>query len=320
MDYKNEIGLRYKEKLNNELNEYDCPSVIRSFFGGLSSEVSKYNYWITIRNFLEYMIDNKVIDNTMNDITCDDLNSIKMSNAMDYFNSINDDYKKSSMATKKKQLSSFFTFLKNNRDVDMNIIDAMPPKFKYKPPKTDKFPHKDDVDKMLIKASSNKNRFMRSRNLAIFYMFLGSGIRLTELCCLDIDDVDLDNESINVMRKGNYDEEYKDEVYLYGSIMTYLKDWMIQRELSGVTGNALFVNGKGERLSEKTVQYLFKQYSGSKVTPHMMRHLYATTLYEKSGHDESLVQDNMGHSLGSSVTLDSYITTRETNRELFKTL
>ena len=72
-----------------------------------------------------------------------------------------------------------------------------------------------------------------------------------------------------------------------------------------IDDNALFINKNGKRLNERNIQDIFKNYSNKKITPHMMRHLYATVLYQESGHDAAFVQEQLRHS-DVNTTLGTY--------------
>lgn len=82
----------------------------------------------------------------------------------------------------------------------------------------------------------------------------------------------------------------------------------IRSKLENIIDNkAVFVNKNGKRLNEDNIQSIFRNYSGGKISPHMMRHLYATVLYQESGHDAVFVQEQLRHS-DVNTTLGTYAT------------
>lgn len=136
------------------------------------------------------------------------------------------------------------------------------------------------------------------RDLAIFTLFLGTGIRVSECVGLDIGDVDFKNNSIKVVRKGG-NEMF---VYFGAEVQEALQDYIEQErsKIIPMAGHeeALFYSTQRKRISVRAVQNLVNKYTShittKHITPHKFRSTYGTTLYKETG-DIYLVADVLGH-------------------------
>ena len=138
----------------------------------------------------------------------------------------------------------------------------------------------------------------KERNLALFTLLLGTGIRVSECVGLDLEDIDFKNNGLKVHRKGGYEAI----VYFGDEVAEALMDYMNEREkVIPVEGsaNALFLSMQKKRISVRSVENLVKKYSQlvttlKNITPHKLRSTYGTTLYQETG-DIYLVADVLGH-------------------------
>lgn len=138
----------------------------------------------------------------------------------------------------------------------------------------------------------------KTRDLAIFTLFLGTGIRISELVGLDLQDVDFKNNSIKVTRKGG-NEMF---VYFGVEVQEALEDYIVsvRSYIEPVEGheNALFYSTQRKRLTVRAIQNLVSKYTShvtnKHITPHKFRSTFGTTLYKESG-DIYLVADVLGH-------------------------
>ena len=136
------------------------------------------------------------------------------------------------------------------------------------------------------------------RNLALFTLLLGTGIRVSECVGLDIEDVAFDNNRIKIVRIGGK----QDFVYFGDEVAEALKKYIeVRAGITPVAGHehALFYSAQRKRINVKTVENLVKKYASQvtttkKITPHKLRSTYGTTLYQETG-DIYLVADVLGH-------------------------
>ena len=140
----------------------------------------------------------------------------------------------------------------------------------------------------------------RTRDMAILMLFLGTGIRVSELVGLDIADLDLDKNAFMVTRKGGN----QTILYYPDQVKKVLMDYLSEREgIKTLTDNenALFLSLQKKRMTTRAVENMVKKYATiasplkKKLSPHKLRSTFGTTLYQETG-DIYLVADALGHS------------------------
>lgn len=137
------------------------------------------------------------------------------------------------------------------------------------------------------------------RNLAIFTLLLGTGIRVSECVGLDLTDVDFKNNRIKIIRKGGKE----DFVYFGDEVEKALKDYIEidRKSIIPLIGheNAVFLSIQRRRMTARAIENLVSDYSKQittlkHITPHKLRSTYGTTLYRETG-DIYLVAEVLGH-------------------------
>ena len=142
------------------------------------------------------------------------------------------------------------------------------------------------------------HKLTQARDLAILTLFLGTGIRISELVGIDIDDINFSANEFSVIRKGG-----NQDILVFGDeARAALLSYMLERELmSAKPGHedALFLSLQKSRITVRAVEQLVKKYSAiatplKKISPHKLRSTYGTALYRETG-DIYLVADVLGH-------------------------
>jgi integrase/recombinase XerC len=135
------------------------------------------------------------------------------------------------------------------------------------------------------------------RNLAIVEILYASGIRVSELCGLNLLDIDFDRNTIQVLGKGN-----KERVVPLGLPAVRALDFYLKNArpllLKVTSDSAVFLGSRGHRMDQRTVRevvYIAMAAVGSRMGPHGLRHTAATHLLE-GGADLRSVQEILGHS------------------------
>ncbi|MED1469202.1 tyrosine recombinase XerS [Bacillus salipaludis] len=159
----------------------------------------------------------------------------------------------------------------------------------------------------------------RERDISILSLFLGTGIRVNELSNLRIKDIDFTSKEISVIRKGNK----KDTVSVTPSSLEDLKTYLSIRNERYKAGNneneyvylKLYKN-EPKPLTNRAIENIVYKYTKSfdkRMSPHKLRHTYATNLAEQTNGDIPLIMSQLGHT-SSDISLLYINTTREKAR------
>lgn len=148
----------------------------------------------------------------------------------------------------------------------------------------------------LLKAVIERTSLLAKRDRVLIETFLATGIRLQELVNLDIADVDLDAKHLHIRRAKGGQPQVK---FLNTRLRGILRGYLQWRKKQGESCPALFISQRGTRLSPRQVGYRFAHWlreAGIEktITPHGLRHTFATRLYSRTG-DLLVVQRALGH-------------------------
>jgi len=208
---------------------------------------------------------------------------------------------RTSVARKVSALRTFTRYLRRE-----GFIDADPSVLAVAPKREQKVPAHLSVDEMAkLVETPDVSTPLGRRDRAILELFYASGIRLSELVALDLEDVDPSGRMVRVMGKGR-----KERIVPFNtSTETSLRKWYADRTLiargenrrrrTADAGIPLFVNARGGRLTGRSVQRLVARYVAScstrfGISPHALRHSFATHLLQ-AGADLRAIQELLGH-------------------------
>lgn len=155
-------------------------------------------------------------------------------------------------------------------------------------------------------AGNGSEKILRDR--AILELLFSTGLRVSELCSLNLDTIDLSRDEFSIRGKGDKIRL----VFLSPAAKKALETYLKKR--SAVESEALFANLRGERLTPRSVERIIRYYAikagiGKKVTPHTLRHSFATDLLQ-NGADLRAVQIMLGHSNISTTQIYTHVTDR----------
>ncbi len=188
-------------------------------------------------------------------------------------------------------LRSFYNFLLREGVVKLNpAVEVKAPKIKKTLPDTI------DPDQMNQLLSFRADATLDKRDKAIMELFYSSGLRLSELVALNLEDVDLHDCTVRVTGKGN-----KTRIVPVGRYaVTAIQQWLQERSAVKLHDpHAVFVAQSGKRLGARAIQlrvaaWAKKQGLSQHLHPHLFRHSFASHLLESS-HDLRGVQELLGH-------------------------
>ncbi|MDF4691585.1 tyrosine recombinase XerC [Vibrio parahaemolyticus] len=199
--------------------------------------------------------------------------------------------KASSLATRLSSLRSFFDFL-----ILRGEMSANPAKGVSAPRKKRPLPKNLDVDEVNQLLEVNEDDPLAIRDRAMMELMYGAGLRLAELVSVDVRDVQLRSGELRVIGKG--DKERK--VPFSGMATEWVGKWLrVRGDLATPGEPALFVSKLGNRISHRSVQKRMaewgqKQSVASHISPHKLRHSFATHMLESSNNLRA-VQELLGH-------------------------
>ena len=185
-------------------------------------------------------------------------------------------------------LSSFYKYLKRQKIVETNpVADLERPKVKGQELVYMKH---SQVLELLASIDDPRDRL-------IVRTIYATGVRVSELSGIRVEDIDFGAQTIRIRGKG-------------GKIRTVFIDGDTLGEIRSLIGDRregpLFPGQVGKPISPRTIQFIFRQYAPPGITPHKLRHSYASELYSRSK-NLKVVQENLGHS--SIKTTEIYLHT-----------
>lgn len=297
----------------------ELPQFIRRFVRGVQQTTSprtRLGYVRDIKVFFEYICEvytDASVDSPK-DVTIDILKTIDTEFVEDYLDYLQKYEKngrihtngKSSLKRKLCALSVLFKYLYKHDLIDQNIFDKVDrPKLPEKqitrmdPAETANFLDTVEYGTNLTNHQLKYHEKSKTRDLALLTLMLSTGIRISECVGLDMHDIDFENTSIRIIRKGGKEAivYFSDEAC--EPLQAYLEE---RKKIEAAPGseNALFLSSHKTRINVRSVQNMVKKYSRSAVplkhiTPHKLRSTFGTALYQETS-DIYLVADVLGHS------------------------
>lgn len=216
-------------------------------------------------------------------------------------------YSKKTIARNISTLKSFFKYLKKENIIKSNPMNLIKtPKIDKKLPK---FLNYDDLEKIL--SIPDTTTFLGKRNALILELLYSTGVRVSELVNIKLNDIDLSEEKILILGKGN-----KERYVLFGrkakeKILDYLKEKMDDSPY-------LIVNRYGNKISDRGIRkildsIILEASLSYKISPHTLRHTFATHMLD-SGADIEIVRELLGHESLSTTQIYTHVTSESLKR------
>ena len=346
-EYKEEIEFKDKEKTIQLL--HTLPSFCTTFYEGRQMRLSaktQWNYANKMKIFLLFLTDKTDIfyEKPLTEFTLDDLAKVTPEIARNFVTYINNkaakpkSRKTNSLTTTDNYIASISAYynyfikggtkLSDGSDFLINPFSTIDRAKREK--KQIIYLDSEEQEKYLNTVNSGKGLSDRQllyhnknsiRERCIVELLLDTGIRVSELVGIDLEDINLDKCSIFIKRKGSKE----DTVYFSDNMKEILIDYLEYRNAvyNNTDSAALFLSStaknKGERLSVRSVERIIKKYAvaaklqkGSKITPHKLRSTFAMDTLEKSGNIE-LVRKMLGHE--NITTTNNYAQAQDKDKE-----
>jgi site-specific recombinase XerD len=168
------------------------------------------------------------------------------------------------------------------------------------------FLFEEEVSELLASAADD---FWSLRDLLILELLYSTGCRVSELVAVNVGDLDLRSSTLRVIGKGNKERTVYIGREALKVLNLYLSRRGLQRLPAGEAANALFINRRGRRLTARGVQYILTRRTeaqAKRVTPHTLRHSFATHIMNRGG-DIRLLQELLGHASLSTTQVYTHL-------------
>lgn len=278
--------------MNKQINEFlEYLSVQRNY-----STKTIASYHQDLNDYEKYLNDNSI-----------NYQKIDYAKAREYIKNLtNHNLKATSVSRKISSLRSFYKFLEQQNLINKNpfILIKNPKKEKKLPT----FFYYNEIEELLDATNDNTN--LEIRDALILEFLYATGIRVSELVNIKVNDIDINNQKIKITGKGN-----KDRIAFYNSkakekLNKYLK--IARPNLVKTFEDNLIVNYKGQPITTRSIRNILnkimeKTALNKKISPHMLRHSFATHLLNE-GCDLLSVQMLLGHESLSTTGIYTHVT------------
>lgn len=276
-----------------------------------NSSTTTLNYALDIRYFFDFAINYLPYfsEKKIEDITIDDLKNITSGDINLYLSVMKERFQLSdkTRARRKSSISNLFKYLTDTEKLLEH--NPVPGASSVKIHEKDYVIYlKREEQKQLLNCISygtglTKKQLAyhekeKKRDLAIIFLFLDTGMRISEIRSINIKDIDFDEYCAYVVRKGGKTQK----IFFSDESAEYLRDYLQERmNTAGYVGDdPLFISGKGNRIAVRTIQAMLEKYvnaslpGAENISPHKLRSSFAMEFYKQS-RDILLLQKRMGH-------------------------
>ena len=205
-------------------------------------------------------------------------------------------------------LRTFYKYLTDRKNLRIDPVRQLQlPKIEKKLPLVLTRPQIEELLAAPLKIPKERAapEWMPLRDVAVMELFYSSGLSLSELAALDVEDVDRDTESVRVFGKGRKERVCPIGAPALDAIQKY-------RSAANVHSGALFINKSRKRISSRSIWLILKRYLRHtsipiSISPHKLRHSFATHMLDR-GADLRSVQALLGHASLSTTQIYTHVT------------
>ncbi len=263
------------------------------------SKNTKDTYEYSLDKYETYLKGKHIIN--INDITKKDILSF-----MEYLKK--EDISVSTIAHYLTVIKNYHKFLIQNDYIKVNVSESI-----SRPKLEKKLPNTLDIEEVTDLLNIKLITPFDYRNKCMLELLYGTGLRISELLSLTLNDIDTINATVRCIGKGNKERIVPINDYIIESLNSYLSARGIL--LKDKNTKELFLNKNGDKLDRKGFnkildKLLLEKGINKKVTPHTLRHSFATHLLEY-GADLRVIQELLGHSDISTTTIYTHISNKK---------
>ena len=290
-----------------------------------NSEKTVCEYLLDLRTFFRFMITKwedmdpgaeEFESISIKNIGVDEVRRVTQKNIIEYLMYVGRE-RKNSTTTRMRKLSALRSFFRYAHTRE-HIIDVNPTADIDAPKRASTLPKYLTVEeavKLINTVHEDTDSKTRIRDYAIIVIFLNTGMRLSELVGLNLESIDPDVTMVKVLGKGAKERV----IYLNNAARTALIDYLRQRldpKHVRTSSNAVFLSGREERISNKTVQWMVQKYLkmaglGAKgLSVHKLRHTAATLMYQSGKVDIRVLKDILGHEQLNTTQIYTHVVNR----------
>lgn len=294
MNGRSEHDNKIKNRTLDRLKK--APDIIESYYYFMSDKtaLTKDNYIRQVMSFLEKI-------KFSGDIN--ELKEIKPSDISQYLSEIGTNESTGNakseryIATIYFSISNFFDYLVNDGYLKENVCKKVsPPKIKIETTPT--YLTIEEIKQIEDNIVQNGKPRWKTRDLLVFILGCTTGLRISSISEINIEDINIDEQIITVTEKGNKTRE----CMIGEKTTSLLKDWLINREhiikeWGDGEKDALFITKYRKRMTVSAMEGMIKKYTtflDKHITPHKLRHTCGTNLYAQTK-DIYLVKEVLGH-------------------------
>lgn len=296
------------------------------------SEKTVCEYLLDLRTFFRYII----MTESSNDIAIDEMEKISISHlTLDDLNNVTTQTVVNFLAfartelennntTRNRKLSSIKSLYKHfytkKHMIDKNPTEAID---SLKNSKTlSKYLSVEEAVSLLETVNADKESKTRQRDYSIISLFLNTGMRLSELCGLNLESFDREITYVKVRGKGNKERIIYLNNAAKDAVISYLRIRLDPRFIH-TSEHAFFLSGRQTRISPKTVQWMVGKYLnlaglGSKgYSVHKLRHTAATLMYQSGKVDVRVLKDILGHEQLNTTQIYTHLVNRNMEEAMY---
>ncbi len=321
---------------NEEFNSF--PRFLKSYANHLSSiegkgEKTICEYLLDLRTFFRYMImieSDQILSIeelekiSIKHLTIEDVNRVDREMVVDFLAYARND-RRNNNTTRNRKLSALKSFFKHAHNkkhlISHNPVEDIEG---IKASKAlSKFLTLEEAINLLNTVNADTESKTRVRDYSIISLFLNTGMRLSELCGLNVTSFDREITNVRVIGKGNKERI----IYLNDAAREAVKSYMRMRldpKYIHTSDKAFFLSGRQTRISPKTVQYIVNKYlqmsgMGSKgYSVHKLRHTAATLMYQSGQVDIRILKDILGHEQLNTTQIYTHLVSKNLEDAMYK--